>query len=218
MSEFTIFEVETTPGRDGEPSPDLSQPPPKASPEMSQGVLEQLTRVRDAYKKWFGEKYDLLALDCVLATAASTKLTGDPAWLLVIGGSGAAKTETIIPLEKAGGYVISTISGEAGLLSGTSKKDRAEDATGGLLRVIGDNGMLVIKDVTSILSMNRDTRNLILSALREIYDGRWSRNVGTDGGRNLEWSGRLVVIGACTTAWDAAHQVVSTMGDRFVRF
>ena len=24
------------------------------------------------------------------------------------------------------------------------------------------------------------------------------------------------MIGACTTAWDAAHQVIATMGDRFV--
>ncbi|MGN6177341.1 MAG: hypothetical protein ACTHPS_30975, partial [Streptosporangiaceae bacterium] len=52
--------------------------------------------------------------------------------------------------------------------------------------------------------------------LREIYDGHWSRNVGTDGGFTLTWRGRLVVIGAVTTAWDSAYQVVSTMGDRFV--
>jgi hypothetical protein len=25
--------------------------------------------------------------------------------------------------------------------------------------------------------------DLVLAALREIYDGRWERNVGTDGGR-----------------------------------
>jgi hypothetical protein len=56
----------------------------------------------------------------------------------------------------------------------------------------------------------------VLAALREVYDGRWSRNVGTDGGRTLEWTGRIVVIGAVTTAWDRAHDVTSAMGDRFV--
>jgi tryptophanyl-tRNA synthetase len=40
--------------------------------------------------------------------------------------------------------------------------------------------------------------------------------VGSDGGQTLEWKGRVIVIGACTTAWDQAHAVVSTMGDRFV--
>jgi hypothetical protein len=151
----------------------------------------------------------------VLATAASAKLDGDPPWLLVVGGSGAAKTETLMPLTGAGATVVSTISGEAGLLSGTPAKERAADATGGLLALLGERGLLVIKDFTSILSMNRDTRALILAALREIYDGRWSRDVGAEGGRTLNWHGRLVVVGACTTAWDRAYQVVSTMGDRF---
>ncbi len=178
---------------------------------------EPLVGVHAVYRRWFGKRYDFGALDCVLAAAAAERLGGDPPWLLVVGGSGHAKTETILPVASAdSAWVISTISGEAALLSGTSKKDRAKDATGGLLPKIGKRGILVIKDTTSILSMNRDTRALVLAALREIYDGSWSRNVGTDGGQTLIWKGRLVVIGAVTTAWDSAHQVIATMGDRFV--
>lgn len=177
---------------------------------------DSLATVHEAYRRWFGSDYDLGALDCVLCCAAAEKLGGDPPWLLLVGGSGAAKTETIVPLHGAGAVAVSTINGEAALLSGTSKKDRAKNATGGLLRKIGSRGVLVIKDVTSILSMNRDTRALVLAALREIYDGQWSRNVGTDGGQTLTWRGRVVIIGGVTTAWDRAHEVVSTMGDRFV--
>jgi hypothetical protein len=62
----------------------------------------------------------------------------------------------------------------------------------------------------------RTTRGGVLAALREVYDGRWERNVGTDGGMSLTWTGRIVVVAAVTTAWDAAHAVVSAMGDRFV--
>jgi len=76
--------------------------------------------------------------------------------------------------------------------------------------------VLVIKDVTSILSADRNIRGGVLAALREVYDGLWERNVGTDGGQTLTWTGRIVVVGAVTTAWDAAHGVVATMGDRFV--
>jgi hypothetical protein len=173
-------------------------------------------QVHELYHRWFGNDYDCGALFCMLCAAAAERLGGDPAWMLLVGGPGAAKTETIMPLVGAGAVAISTINGEAALLSGTSKKDRAKDATGGLLRKIGPSGVLVIKDVTSILSMNRDTRALVLAALREVYDGSWSRNVGTDGGQTLTWRGRLVVVGAVTTAWDAAHSVVSAMGDRFV--
>jgi hypothetical protein len=112
--------------------------------------------------------------------------------------------------------VTSAISSEAALLSATSKKERAKDATGGLLRKLGDRGVLVIKDVTSILSMNRDLRAKVLAALREVYDGSWYREVGTDGGQTIPWHGRIAVIGAVTTAWDTAHAVISSMGDRFV--
>jgi hypothetical protein len=177
---------------------------------------QHLAAARKAYRRWLGEEYDLGALDAVLCTAAATSLAGDPPWLQVIGGSGVAKTETIIPLERAGAIITSTITGEAALLSGTAQKEWAKDATGGLLREAGQEGLLVIKDFTSILSMNRDTRALVLAALREIHDGHWSRRIGGEGGRIIPWKGRLVIIGACTTAWDAAHQVIATMGDRFL--
>ncbi len=64
--------------------------------------------------------------------------------------------------------------------------------------------------------MSREVRGEVLAALREVHDGRWVRLVGTDGGRALDWEGRLTIVGAVTTAWDAAHTVVSAMGDRFV--
>jgi hypothetical protein len=175
-----------------------------------------LADVHKAFTNRLGEEYDLGTLDATLAVAASARLPGDPAWLLIISGSGHTKTETIRPLAKIGAHVISTISSEGALLSATSKKKRPKGATGGLLREIGERGILAIKDVTSILSMSREIRTTILAALREIHDGRWVRNVGTDGGQTIEWEGLIVVIGACTTAWDQAHAVVSAMGDRFV--
>jgi len=102
------------------------------------------------------------------------------------------------------------------LLSATPRKGRPESATGGLLRRIGERGIFAIKDFTSIISANREVRMQVLAALREIHDGHWIRNVGSDGGQSLEWRGRLIVIGACTTVYDQAHTVVSIMGDRFV--
>jgi hypothetical protein len=168
------------------------------------------------FRRWLGDGYDTDSLDAVLCTLAAECLGGDPLWLLVVSGSGNAKTETVQAATGAGAIVTSTITSEGALLSGSPKKDRSRDATGGLLRVVGNRGVLVIKDVTSILSMNRDLRTSVLAALREVYDGYWSRNLGVDGGRTLTWEGRIAVIGAVTTAWDRAHSVISSMGDRFV--
>jgi predicted transcriptional regulator len=174
-----------------------------------------LAQAHDVFQRWMGPSYDLTALDAALSAAAVQQLDGDPVWLLIVSGSGNAKTETVSALAGAGAYVTSTITSEGALLSATSKKETSKDATGGLLRKIGDSGVLVIKDVTSILSMNRDSRAAVLAALREVYDGRWERNVGTDGGRTLTWAGRLVLVGAVTTAYDSAHSVIASMGDRF---
>lgn len=175
-----------------------------------------LDEAHAVFCRWLGDDYDLDALDAVLATAVVERMTGDPLWLLLVSGSGNAKTETVQALTGAGALVTSTISSAGALLSATSNKEKSKDATGGLLRKMGDRGVLVIKDVTSILSMNRDSRAEVLAAIREVYDGQWSRNVGTDGGKTLDWTGRLAVVGAVTTAWDKAHAVIASMGDRFV--
>jgi hypothetical protein len=177
-----------------------------------------LDQAHAVFRRWLGDEYDLDALHAVLATAAVERLDGDLLWLMIISGSGNAKTETVQALDGIAATITSTIASEGALLSATSAKERAKDATGGLLRKMGGRGVLVIKDVTSILSANRDTRAMVLAALREVYDGRWSRNVGTNGGVTLEWTGRIAVVGAVTTAWDQAHAVIASMGDRFVLF
>jgi hypothetical protein len=56
----------------------------------------------------------------------------------------------------------------------------------------------------------------VLAALREVYDGHWSRNVGAEGGRTLTWAGRLGLIAGCTSAIDRAHAVTAVMGERFL--
>ena len=175
-----------------------------------------LEQARATFKRWLGVDYDTAALDVMLAAAAVERLDGDPLWLLIISGSGNAKTETVQALSGIDATVVSTIASEGALLSATSKRERSKDATGGLLREIGDHGVLVIKDITSILSMDRTMRGQVLGALREVHDGSWVRKVGTDGGRSLPWSGRIAVIGAVTTAWDQHHTVIASMGDRFV--
>jgi hypothetical protein len=185
----------------------------RAGTDFSGDALEQVHRT---YLGWFGRRYDTGALDVVLCAARAEKLPGDPPWVLNVAGSGCAKTETIVPLGAAGARMVSMLSGEAALLSATPQAKRAEEATGGLLREIGSSGLLVIKDFTSVLSMHRDSRAKVISALREIHDGNWVRDVGADGGLKLSWSGRIVIIAACTTAWDAHREVVASMGDRFL--
>lgn len=159
-----------------------------------------------------------MALRATLACyAANLHLEADPVWLGLVGGSSTGKTETALALAACPHVSVeSTLSGEAALLSGTPEKDRSAGATGGLLRQVGECGLLVLKDFTTVLSMHPDKRGAILSALREVYDGAWSRAVGTGGGHRLEWKGKLGLVMCSTAAYDRAHAVIAVMGDRFL--
>ena len=163
------------------------------------------------FSKYFGKDFDMDTADATLAVAATNKIAGDPPWLMLISGSGNAKTETVTSVSGVEHTIaISTIASEAALLSATSNKKAG--ATGGILRRLGDQGVLVIKDFTSIISGDRKARTQILAALREIHDGKWNRSVGADGGQTISWEGRIILICACTTAWDSAYSVVAQMG------
>ena len=66
--------------------------------------------------------------------------------------------------------------------------------------------------------MHRDARAAVLMALREIYDGSWTRRLGTDGGKELHWSGKIGFLAGVTEAIDQHHSVQAAFGERFLTF
>jgi hypothetical protein len=52
--------------------------------------------------------------------------------------------------------------------------------------------------------------------LREIYDGKWTRYIGTDGGKPLHWTGKLGLVFGCTGAIDTQYSVSDALGNRFL--
>ena len=63
--------------------------------------------------------------------------------------------------------------------------------------------------------MNRDARAALLAALREVYDGSWTRHVGTDGGQRSPGRARSDSSAAVTPTIDRHHAVMGAMGERF---
>jgi hypothetical protein len=167
------------------------------------------------FQKWL-HLPDPKIVTTVAAAVAANLIDGDPLWLLIVGPPGSGKTETISPLADLSFVHPAATVTPAPLLSGTPKKEHAKEAKGGLLREVGEFGVLLCKDFTSVLAQHRDARAEALAALREIYDGRWDRPVGTAGGIVLSWSGKCGLIGGCTTSIDRHHAVMGTLGERFL--
>ena len=170
-----------------------------------------------AYQRWL-EMPDTGAVYAVLGTIAAHRLDRDPVWTLLVAPPGWGKTEALqATAELDDVYPTATLT-EPALLSGTAKRDREKGATGGLLTTIGEAGIVLCKDFGSVLSMHRESRGQVLAALREIYDGSWTRHVGVDGGKTLSWSGKVGFLGGCTPTIDRAHAVMATMGERFLLY
>lgn len=155
----------------------------------------------------------------VLGTVAANMMQGVPVWVMLVGVPSSGRTvmlEALANLPKV--HIVGAIKSPSALLSGVASKDRTKSATGGLLRQIGDRGMMVMKDFTSMLSLPREPLAESIGALREIYDGRWSRPLGTEGGRVLEWRGKIGFLGACTPVLDRHHGITSELGERWIYY
>jgi hypothetical protein len=160
---------------------------------------------------------DPIPLLLTLATVVANNMEmGDPVWMVVVGGSSRGKTEIVSALDGLPGVRVVGALTVPALLSGSLRKERAKTATGGILRELGDQGILCVKDLGAILVLHRDARAQVLQALRDLFDGRFTRDVGADGGMKLEWKGRLGLIAGATSALDSAHAVMSALGERWV--
>jgi hypothetical protein len=184
---------------------------PAATPQPVDAVLA-------VFRSWLHLPDPGAVLVTCAAVAANRIPSFDPTWLILVGAAGSGKTESLNATNRLDGiHVVGTLT-EASLLSGTPRKDAAATATGGLLREIGDSGIVVLKDFGSILSMHRDARGSVLAALRELYDGAWTRLIGVDGGRRLHWEGRLGLLAGATTVLDNHHAVMAQLGERFLLY
>jgi plasmid stability protein len=184
---------------------------------VDQNAAEKLEKLIEAFRKWLWLP-DAGAVITALAAVTANRMAGDPVWLLIVGPGGSGKTEIVQSLDSIPRVYLMGGLTEAGLLSATPQRFRTKDCSGGLLNEVGDGGrgVALIKDFGSILSIRYESQLPVLQALREIYDGSWTRNVGVDGGKTLRWHGKLGLVGGVTPIIDRYHGVMNTLGERFL--
>ena len=169
-------------------------------------------------------KPDFQAIRIVLGAIQSHYLNlGDPAWLFVVAPPGTGKT-TMGIMGAAGLREVVSLSDftESTFLSGFHGHQQP-----GLLEKLGHtqsvgnvhtttgNAIFLAKDFTTVLTMRREKRGVILGQLREIHDGEFKRDFGT--GVSKIWRGRVTIIAAVTPVLDRHYSIFSTLGERFQR-
>src|SRR5262245_23706788 len=142
-------------------------------------MASELKELLMAYRERF-HLPDPTPLYAALACFAANFLNGNPVWLLLVGAQGSGKSEILelfVDLDRVFPTAEVTV---AGLLSGVGVQDRAPGAKGGLLREIGSErvGFILAKDFGTVLNMNAESRLQTFAALREIYDGSYTRRLG----------------------------------------
>jgi hypothetical protein len=179
-------------------------------------VRSPIDEVIEVFERWLILK-DRTPIYAVLGAVAANLLPGgDPVWLGLIAPPSSAKTEILNSLSGLPKVVQASSLSPASFLSATSKKGLDKEATGGLLAQIGEFGIIVLKDFTTMLSLRPEASQEVFAVLREVFDGRYTRHVGTDGGRTLAWNGKVGLVFACTETFDKHHSVISAMGDRYL--
>lgn len=169
-------------------------------------------------------KPDLRAIRIVLGAIKSHYLkVGDPAWLFVVAPPGAGKSTISImgaanlpEVKLLGDITESTfLSGFYGHQQPGLLEKLGQPTQKGSVQTTEGNAVLLVKDFTTVLSMRREKRGVILGQLREIHDGEFRRDFGT--GETKVWKGRITVIAAVTPALDRHYSIFGTLGERFLQ-
>lgn len=163
---------------------------------------------------------DLRVVHALYGAAAGNMIMGSPCWLMIVGPPSDGKTELLMSLLHVPGVeALHNVKGSASFLSATSSKDRAKDATGGILRKIGWHGAVVFDDFNSVLRLNENEKGEVFDVFRQIYGGRWSRDVGSDGGKTLNWGpGKIGFLGGSTGLIDSSLETTATLGERYMYY
>jgi hypothetical protein len=179
---------------------------------MAKKFVFDLSAVKRTISKHLYLKDDRV-IDVILAAHVANRFDGDPLWMLLIAPSSSGKTELLRALDgHYSTYFLSSLTPST-LVSGMKRKKDGGDPS--LLPKLNDK-TVILKDFTTILSLRQEQRAEILSQLREVFDGHYTKCFGT--GLEFDWHGKVGLIAASTPVYDRHYAVISSMGDRFIIF
>ena len=155
---------------------------------------------------------DKNVLKVIFASLLSHYFTTDPLWIFLVAPPSGTKTELITLLSALPiVYMMSDLTTKT-LFSGLEGKRKESPSL--MMRI--PNSIITMKDFTTVLSMRSEDKTIILSQLREIYDGKYDKPFGTGG--EIHWKGRITLLAGVTGIIDAQQSFLQIMGERFIMY
>lgn len=151
-------------------------------------------------------------VDIYLATALSLE-SERPVWIMIVAPPSSGKTELISLVEK-----LQHFHPLHNLSARTLFSSHPAAGGGYMIREVGQKGLLVFPDFTTILSQDSKSRNPIFNQLRIIFDGCASQGSGVDTGAIREWRGKVGIIATVTEAIERIKESQSDLGERFLYY
>ncbi len=178
--------------------------------DLSNVVIPSYQELQDCYSKWL-KIYNFSSLAVMYGTIFANKIGGDPIWTLIVSVPGDSKTELLMTLSKSPRVVTTSTLTRASLISGLNYNAGQDQSL--LLKINGKN--LLIKDFTSILTMNSFERDEIFGVLRDAYDGRVEKHFANCFKSYVSSFG---IIAAVTPVVDSYQSLFSSLGERFIKY
>lgn len=155
---------------------------------------------------------DQYIVKLLCAYVVAIRMPIPPPWLVIIASSSGGKSTLLNALADVLGFYAMDDATPKAFLSGA----KTIGSPASLLHQLNPNTFLVIKDFSTILSKEKESKKAIIGLLRKIYDGEMNRNTGT--GERLEWEGKLGVLVGSTTSFHTKMREFADLGERFILY
>lgn len=149
----------------------------------------------------------------ICAAMLTNYLPTPPSWIFIVGNSSGGKSMLLSALKDVEG--IFELDDMTAQTFASGMKGQSQNS---LLYQLPENGTVLIKDYTTMLTKDRESRGQILGQMRKIFDGDYRKKFGN--GEEVVWKGKMGMLAGVTPEIYSAEITVTNaaLGERYLYY